>query len=67
MSFPKTAKLKTLPIFPTVQYLTVVHRISDFYACLLPQKISAFQGIGSRRSMPVEGLEGQVLSGVPFT
>ena len=46
--------------------LTIIHRFSDFYVCLLPHNISALQGIGSRRSMQVEGLGGQVLRGVPF-
>ena len=35
--------------------------------CLFPHKIGALQGIGSRRSMPVEGLDKHVLREVPFT
>ena len=47
-------------------HLTIMHQILDLYVCLLPHKIGALQGIGSRRSVPVEGLGGQVLSAMPF-
>ena len=47
-------------------YLTIIHRISDFYVCLLPHKICALQGIGSRRYVPIEGLGVQVIRGVLF-
>ena len=36
-------------------YNYIMHRISDFYVCL--------QGIGSRRSVPVERLGGRLLEG----
>ena len=43
--------------------LTIIHRIWDFYVCLFSHKIGALQGIGSRRSVPVEGLGAMFLAG----
>ena len=37
-----------------------------FLCLFVTHQICALQGIGSRHSVPVEGLGGQVFSGVPF-
>ena len=41
--------------------LIIIHGISDLYVCLFSPKIGAFPGIGSTRSVPVEGLGGMFL------
>ena len=42
---------------------TIIHGILNFYVCLFSHKIGAFPGIGSRRSVSVEGQGAMFLEG----